>query len=301
LHICDWYGVSCNDERSVVSIVLGDNDIEGTLPSNIYALPNLAQLSLFDNPLLTVKFEGIEIASNLEELVLDAIGLTSLDGIGKARSLTKLAVRNNNLAGTLPQDLSRLVNIETLELSNNRFTGSIPSWLSKIPSLSTFLVDGNELTGEIPDFEGFEHITLLNISNNNFAGSIPETFLTSAGQDDKIFVDISANKLTGTLPYNLQRLNRLGIKADQNKLSAIDPYLCTLEAWNDYDVQEFGCAGILCPKGTYNDYGRQINPETPCVPCKAAEYLGAAKCSGATRLLAEFGLLALVCFGSMFL
>lgn len=301
VHVCDWYGVACDDEKSVVSIVLGDNGMQGTLPSYIYSLPNLAQLSLFYNPLLTVTFDGIEMASNLEELVLDTTGLTSLVGIGKGRSLTKLNVRNNNLAGTLPEDLSRLVNMETLELSSNRFTGSIPSWLSKIPSLSTFLVDDNELTGEIPDFEGFERITFLNISNNNFAGSIPETFLTSAGRDDKIFVDISANKLTGTLPYNLERLNRLGIKADQNKLSAIDPYLCTLEAWNDYDVQAFGCAGILCPKGTYNDYGRQINAESPCLPCKAAAYLGAAQCSSATRLLAGFGLLTFVCFGSMFL
>ena len=298
-HICNWYGVACDDAQSVVSIVLGNNALEGTVPATIFSLPNLVQLSLFSNPLLTIQFDGIESASNLQVLQLDSTGLTSLTAIGKARSLTELNVGNNNLVGTLPQELSRLVNLETLVLSNNQFTGPLPEWLAKMPALKSFSVDENQLSGKLIDFGDFESIVFLNVSDNNFVGAIPPSFLSKAGRDDKIFVDVSSNKLTGTLPYDLQRFNRLGIKADENKLSGIDPQLCTLEAWNDYDVKNFGCNGILCPSGTYNDYGRQISEESPCQICKDATYMGATQCSSAIRLVSGLGLL--ICFGTMLL
>ena len=298
-NFCNWYGIACDDAQSIVSIVLGNNALEGTVPTAIFSLPNLVQLSLFSNPLLTIEFDGIESAANLQVLQLDSTGLNSLTAIGKARSLTELNVRNNNLVGTLPQELSRLINLETLVLSNNQFSGPLPEWFAMMPALKSFSVDDNQLSGKLIDFGGFDSIVFLNVSDNNFVGTIPTSFLLKAGRDDKIFVDVSSNKLTGTLPFDLQRLNRLGIKADQNKLSGIDPQLCTLQAWNDYDVKNFGCNAILCPSGTYNDYGRQISDESPCQLCKDSTYMGATQCSSARRLM--LGLSFLFCFGAVFL
>jgi len=302
VNICDWYGISCDDADSVVSIVLGDNGMKGTLPSSIYTLPNLVQLSVFDNPDLTINFDGIETAVNLQGLVLHNTSLTTLTGVGKVRSLTTLQVSYNKLTGTLPDEVSRLVNLVQLELSSNEFTGTLPSWLSKMTGLQSFMVDDNHFTGQLVDFAGLEHINLVNISSNLIDGTVPETFLINAGRDDKIFVDISSNRLTGTLPNGLQRLNRLGIKADQNMISGIDPFLCTLTAWNDYDVKEYGCDAILCATGTYNTYGRQISADSRCEPCAdGAKYYGAVQCSSAKRLLTGLGLLTISCIGSMFL
>ena len=46
----------------------------------------------------------------------------SLHGISKARSVTKLNVSYNNLAGNLSEELSKLVNLESLDVSHNKIT-----------------------------------------------------------------------------------------------------------------------------------------------------------------------------------
>ncbi len=42
--ICSWYGIECNDDKSVKSIVLSGNNLKGVFPPNIFFLPNLETL-----------------------------------------------------------------------------------------------------------------------------------------------------------------------------------------------------------------------------------------------------------------
>ena len=66
-------------------------------------------------------------ASELEALLLDNTGLESMQGVGNAQSLVELSLGSNQLLGPTQEELSRLINIETLVLSHNKLNGYVPA------------------------------------------------------------------------------------------------------------------------------------------------------------------------------
>jgi Leucine-rich repeat (LRR) protein len=276
---CTWYGITCDDSSSVKDISLGANQLIGFFPTEIYRLPKLEKLSVFSNS-VDFSFEGIENALNLRSLVLDETNLASLEGVGKARTLEDLSVRFNGLSGRIPEDVRGLVSLNALTISDNDFTGEIPYWISDLPSLTTFLAANNKLTGPVYDFADMSLLTFLDLSGNKLRGKVPPTLLQSSNPSEKIVVDLSSNSLTGTLPGSLRRFNSLSIHLHDNQITDIAAELCGLLGWNDFDVQNFGCDGILCPAGYANTAGRQTSSGHPCVECDAAKFMGSTLCEG---------------------
>lgn len=290
-HYCEWYGITCDSAKSVVNIALGSNKLKGYVPTAIYQLPNLARLSLFSND-IDISFEGIDRARSLRSLILDSTGLNSLEGIGEARGLKELNVRFNELQGTIPSEIQRLVHLEAMELSDNNLSGPIPSWMGKLLGLDTLVLAKNNLHGPLPDFADLPNIVFLDLSHNQFTGQVPPSLLENTLVDEKLFVDLSDNRLTGTVPADLKRMERLQIHLQNNQITAVDDELCKVNGWNDNDVQQYGCKGIMCPVGTYNVAGRQTADNGDCDFCKVAKYMGQTKCSGALRTLASVGAMA---------
>jgi Leucine-rich repeat (LRR) protein len=276
---CTWYGITCDDSSSVKDISLGGNQLIGFFPTEIYRLPKLEKLSVNYNS-VEVSFEGIENAENLRSLVLDETNLGSLEGVGKARTLEELTVRSNGLSGRIPDDIRGLVSLNALTLSDNDFSGDIPYWISDLPVLTTFLAANNKLTGPVYDFADMSSLTFLDLSKNKLRGKVPPTLLQSSNPNKKIVVDLSSNSLTGTLPAELRKFNSLSIHLHDNQITDIDDELCALLGWNDFDVQAFGCNGILCPVGYANTAGRQTSSGHPCVECSAAKFMGSTACEG---------------------
>eukprot|EP00934_Nitzschia_sp_Nitz4_P002906 Nitzschia sp. Nitz4//scaffold6_size259037//65754//69050//NITZ4_001056-RA/size259037-processed-gene-0.63-mRNA-1//-1//CDS//3329556839//2896//frame0 len=276
--ICDWYGISCDESGSVTAIQLGGNQLTGTFPTAIYKLPTLRSLKLYSNK-IHFSFDGAENAENLQTLVLDDVGLKSLVGVGSIRTLTELNVASNNLGGTIPEEISRLVSLKTVDISGNDFSGVLPSALKNMASLTTFKAANNKLSGPIYSFASNANMLYLDVSNNKLTGTIPSELLASATDSEKVVLDISSNRLSGTMPGDLTHLHKLAIQAGGNHFTAIDDALCENLAWNDYDVERYGCDGILCPAGTWNSRGRQSSDESPCVDCNKAKYMGATACS----------------------
>lgn len=280
--VCEWYGIACDENGSVISIQLGGNELAGSFPTEIYLLPNLNHLKLHSNTVY-FSFEGIENAKSLETLSLDDTGLDSMDGIGKARSLVEIHVSHNKLSGAIPEELSRLVNLKTFDASHNNLGGFLPYWLRSLASLTTFSASYNELSGPVHDFSHLRHLIILDLSHNELTGPVPATLFGSVADDEKVFADLSFNKLSGTVPGDLSRLNRLSLQVEANHISSVDDELCRIDGWNDFDVQRFGCDGFLCPIGSWNNLGRQSHEDAPCTPCKSAKYMGTTNCkSGAT-------------------
>lgn len=279
--VCSWYGVDCDENGSVASIQLGANGLKGSIPTEIFTLPNLVHLKVYGND-LSVDFTGIENAINLQSLGLDDTGLKFLDGIGKARSLIELNIGYNNLANELPEELSKLVNLHTLDISHNKFTGSLPFWMKNLASLNSFTASHNKLSGPVPGFDSLTKLSYLDLSYNQFDGIIPTTLLASSPQDDKLVVDLSHNNIEGIVPADISRLSRLSIQLQENQISGIDPDLCETDGLNDFDILSFGCNGILCPIGTWNNLGRQSNENVPCEPCKKAKFMGTTNCGGSS-------------------
>lgn len=93
--------------------------------------------------------------------------------IGQCKQLTHLYLSGNKFSGSLPNSLSQLVNLKRLNISDNNFNGELPD-LPRISGLVTFLAQNNHLSGKIPnfDFENFKK-SEFNVANNNFSGPIP--------------------------------------------------------------------------------------------------------------------------------
>lgn len=275
--ICDWYGVRCKQNNTVESLLLGSNNLKGTPTQDIFQLPNLRFLWLYSNP-INFNFQGIERARSLVSLLLDSTGLQSLEGIGYAPALIDVDVRFNNLGGTLPSEIRNLHELQTFYASNNRLTGSIPPF-STNRNLVELRLGNNMFMGSMPAFATHRDMTSLDVSDNQLTGVIPSTLLESADPTNAIMIDLSSNQLTGTVPGELARFNDLTLYLRNNRLQGINPKLCGAATWNDGDVGQYQCDGILCPPNTYSPgIGRATQAGAECIPCNQADYFGSSYC-----------------------
>jgi hypothetical protein len=57
---------------------------------------------------------------------------------------------DNNLSGSLPEELSKLTSLESINLFKNTISGSLPQSIGNLTSLKTLNISFNKLTGKIP-------------------------------------------------------------------------------------------------------------------------------------------------------
>ncbi len=144
--------------------------------------------------------------------------------------VTVLLLHENNLAGMLPLEISRLSRLEVLSLSINRLTGTIPPELGELTNLSELSLFATELTGNIPpelgELANLRLLTLgdrltgpippelgrltrlehLSLGRNNLTGPIPPEL----GQLSRLeYLSLTLNKLTGPIPPELGQLTKL--------------------------------------------------------------------------------------------
>ncbi|OEU20267.1 L domain-like protein [Fragilariopsis cylindrus CCMP1102] len=124
---------------------------------------------------------------------------------------------DNNLSGSIPSsEIKLLYHLETLDLSNNEIIGSIPEEIYDLRSLQHIYLYHNKLTGTISSYISqllsYGSLQTLHLSHNSLTGSIPsfqqQQQLDSSGTSSLTYLNLYDNKLTGTIPRNL-RLNEL--------------------------------------------------------------------------------------------
>ena len=155
----------------VYSLTFPDNNLTGTIPSEVGKLTSLDSISLENN--------------KLTGTIPDFSGLTNLDS---------LELENNELTGDIPA-LDGLTSLYTFNLSGNELTGDIPD-LSKLTSLETLNLSGNKLNNMIPDFSNLEYLETLDLSGNQLAGAIPNF----SALDSLETLYLHNNKLSGEIP-----------------------------------------------------------------------------------------------------
>ena len=109
----EWYGVSTDADGRVTELDLRDNQLSGSIPSELGNLANLGVLWLDDNEL------SGSIPSEL----------------GNLDNLRTLSLSNNELSGPIPSELGNLANLVTLWLDGNQLSGPIPSELGNFDNL----------------------------------------------------------------------------------------------------------------------------------------------------------------------
>lgn len=128
-----------------------------------------------------------------------------------------------------------------------------------------------------------EYLHHVDLSDNKLTGTIPVDFLQSVSTRKPINVDLSSNQLSGRIPTDLDRFDNLAIYLRDNKFTELPSSLCDLNnrGWNLRDVELFGCDAIMCPPGTANYHGRQSSEHAQCERCSSnVDLFGQVSCDG---------------------
>ena len=298
--VCDWYGVGCNNGE-VVLINLDSNNLRGHLPASVFRLPKLQVLWLNSNR-VSVDLTNIYQATNLLDLRLDSTGLRSVEGIGQAKSLTVLSLAFNGIRGRFPNEIFQLDNLRYLAMNSNVMTGLIPNMFGNLRYLRTLNLDRNIFVGPLPPFEQSAALTQLYLGANELSGTIPHNLLNGLpSQTPAMQIDLSRNRLEGSIPESLGRFENMNLELTQNEITEIPSALCSKSNWNEGNVGKYGCDAILCPAKTSNSAGRQQDG-LPCRKCHQndSDHLGQIVCGGATsgvRAVAGLSFLASLALG----
>lgn len=182
-----WHGVttqgldiSCGNGGRVVKLDLKNNNLDGTLPSDIGVLGGLTDLYLHEN-----KIKGSipsEITNLVELRYLDLhqnqLSSTIPPSIGNMIYLKYLSLQKNVLTGSLPLEIGKLESLQNLELGQNQLDGVIPSEIGNLVNLQYLRLNENKLTGNIP--ASLKNLTILKgveLNNNRLSGYIPDVLL----------------------------------------------------------------------------------------------------------------------------
>ncbi len=121
--------------------------------------------------------------------------------------VTRLDLADNQLTGSIPDELGSLSSLEVLDLNDNQLTGEIPTSLGSIANLVQLQITGNQLTGTIPaELGSLANLTILALGGNQLTGTIP-TWLGNLTNLEELY--LWENELTGTIPTELGSLAKL--------------------------------------------------------------------------------------------
>ncbi|KAB2595922.1 LRR receptor-like serine/threonine-protein kinase [Pyrus ussuriensis x Pyrus communis] len=197
-----------NLSSSLVSFVIAENDIFGTIPNGMENMHNLESLMMFSN-----QFAGPippEIGK-LPKLYQVGMAMNHLSGnvpssFGNLSQLTNLYLQDNNLQGSIPSSLAGCHYLEILSLGRNNLRGTIsPEVIGGLSSSYIFVdLSRNHLTGFVPKEVGhlinLEH---FDVSGNMLSGEIP----VSLGSCKTIqYLDMQENFFQGTIPSDMSSL-----------------------------------------------------------------------------------------------
>jgi len=228
--VCSWFGVECagdrTDNSTITEINLPNNNLDGTMPQMVFAMPALKNLNLKENNIF-MTFANIVQAKSLENLYISDIDLGSIKGIGKAPALRELHLTANKLTGEIPNDFYDLSDtMEYLYIAYNSFSGPLSPKFGKFTKLRDFYAYDNEFTGTLPSqFAALPNLQNLVLAENKLSGTISEDFsympqlsLFSAYRRLK-----AGPKLTGPLPSFSNVPKLMALYLDYNHLAGTIP------------------------------------------------------------------------------
>ncbi|KAL6567391.1 hypothetical protein OROGR_001059 [Orobanche gracilis] len=88
----------------------------------------------------------------IDGLVLDNQVLRGVlpDDISQLRHLQSINLSGNGISGVIPSSLGNITRLEILDMSYNDFNGSIPESIGRLTSLRILDLNGNSLSGRVP-------------------------------------------------------------------------------------------------------------------------------------------------------
>ncbi|KAG2332788.1 hypothetical protein Bca52824_003968 [Brassica carinata] len=164
---------------SINLLAATDNRFTGSIPLSICNYRSLTDLSLAENNLTG------PIPHCLSNLAFVDLRKNNLEGSIPDRfhagaSLQSFDVSYNQLTGKLPRSLVKCSSLRFLSVDHNKIEDTFPFWLKALPNLQVLVLRSNEFYGSIspPDQGslGFPELRILEISDNKLTGSLPPRY-----------------------------------------------------------------------------------------------------------------------------
>lgn len=193
-----------DDQSAMKELNIGSNKMTGTIPSKVGLASRMNSLYLFEN-----NFNGrIPVLGNMPLINFQAqenefTGMLPFDysfGGTWADTLREWWVFDNQLTGSLSDNLGFLTSLEDLRINNNKITGSIPESILDLQRLFRLDVHTNALTGTVP--EGIGDLPVLRdvrLQFNNLDGIVP-TSLCFLESMEVLEADCLVPELLGSKP-----------------------------------------------------------------------------------------------------
>ncbi|KAM0013706.1 putative non-specific serine/threonine protein kinase [Helianthus debilis subsp. tardiflorus] len=205
---------SINSSSSIVSLYLRNNNLNSSmyrwlspLTSNRLEYLDLSHNKLHRIPeylgnLCSLKFLNFynNSLSKFHEFLNNLSGCTSV-------ALETLIVSNNQLTGSLSDDIQNFASLTSLYLSNNQINGTISEKVWQLPKLQILEVSSNSLKGAISANIGKTKISSIYLSNNSLEGVPLEAHMSKVSTIETI--DLSSCKLGPRFPKWIQTLKNL--------------------------------------------------------------------------------------------
>ncbi|XP_031261439.1 putative receptor-like protein kinase At3g47110 [Pistacia vera] len=212
-----------NFSSELTYLLMGQNQISGSIPTGIEKLKSLISIGMEEN------------------LLTGIIPIT----VGYLSKLQILSIFGNSFSGEIPSSLGNLTYLSELSLDNNSIQGSIPSSLGNCQLLQNLGLSGNNLSGAIP----FQVIGLpslsgwLDLSRNHLTGPIP---LEVGSLKNIRMLDLSENKLSGQIPSSLANcLSLASLNLRENSFQGHIPPISSLKGLEDLDISQKNITGKI--------------------------------------------------------
>eukprot|EP00934_Nitzschia_sp_Nitz4_P004480 Nitzschia sp. Nitz4//scaffold404_size10607//1731//4123//NITZ4_009067-RA/size10607-snap-gene-0.74-mRNA-1//1//CDS//3329551099//4470//frame0 len=180
---CTWTGVSCltgTPEQEVKSLVLSDDGLAGTLPTEVGLLSKLTSLALQKNN----------------------FGNTIPTELGQLTEMKSLDLSENGFDGTIPSEIGQLTSLYSFRVAKNDLTGNIPWQLARATDLTYARFEDNDLNGWIPqNFWRLSNLKSYSVANNErMGGPIPSNYASLTKLESFQWQN---TKITGYVPIEI--------------------------------------------------------------------------------------------------
>ncbi|XP_039137106.1 receptor-like protein EIX2 [Dioscorea cayenensis subsp. rotundata] len=222
---------------SLQTLLLDSNNFNGTIPKYLGQLfPELDTLDLSDNN-IAVRPDWVP-PPKLKYLHMNdcKVGPRFPSWLQNLKILSSLGMSNASIVDTLPLWFWNFsLAIEDIYLSHNEIKGKLPEVSSKLPNLQVLDLSYNYLEGQLPQFSS--NLVDLDQAHGLFSRS---TFSnTSIISPSLSQLYISSNKITGSIPKTLCKLNSLAIlDLSHNMIEGVVPDCWNLSLYSELLVMD---------------------------------------------------------------
>jgi hypothetical protein len=167
---------------------LSRNKLQGSIPRCIGNLDGMKlEKSLLSSPPSSTIANGCQLVggkySNCttphiqwsDQVVIEVVKGVELEYTKILKLVVNMDLSQNNLIGFIPNEITLLTGLHSLNFSKNQLKGEIPQLIGDMKSLESLDMSQNELSGTIPNtMSALTSLSRLNLSHNNLSGPIPK-------------------------------------------------------------------------------------------------------------------------------